>query len=116
MFFIAKKIFWLSLVLVILSTLYPGIPSETTEDYSKTEIQDVIAVTTGALGYAGNICHEKPEVCTLGTQVFSNFKNRALRGAKVAYEFIQSNLSAMEQSLEGKFGSEKMKNDLPFSP
>ncbi|MEG8098829.1 DUF5330 domain-containing protein [Candidatus Liberibacter brunswickensis] len=101
MFCIAKRIFWISIFLIIISNVYPQSSLENNVEGNQTEIQDLIFATKGTVSYAKNICNEKPEVCVLWKKIIRDFKKHSLNGAKIAYNFAKSILgNNKEEKLE----------------
>ncbi|MBY7649689.1 MAG: hypothetical protein C4617_04265 [Candidatus Liberibacter europaeus] len=102
MFFIIKKIFWISMFLFVLSNVYPNSKSTQIKpnDNVQSEIKDIINITSSTFNYASNVCNAQPDTCVLWRKVLSNFKKHTTRGAKIAYEFIKSSIASSEKSLE----------------
>lgn len=108
MFFIFKKVFWISLFFVVISNLYPENSLENTKQNAETEIKDIISLTSGTISYASNVCNEKPELCSLWEKNFYNFKKHTFKGAKITYNFAKSILTKNEKK-SSEFISKKQK-------
>ncbi|MBL0849334.1 MAG: hypothetical protein EU981_04605 [Candidatus Liberibacter ctenarytainae] len=102
MFFIIKKVFWVSLLLVILSNFYPEHASEKIAKNPQVELIDFINVTNETFFYAYNICNTQPKVCTQWKSVFSLFKQHVLHGADVAYKLAKSSLSHSDEQTKNR--------------
>ncbi|WP_047264627.1 DUF5330 domain-containing protein [Candidatus Liberibacter africanus] len=103
MFFIAKKIFWISMFLVILSSVYPPsyLKNTTKDNQMQTEIKDVVIAVSSTVDYARNICNEKPELCVLWKKIIHDTKVHTLNGARIAYNFAKSTLGKYEKENSG---------------
>ncbi|ASY62091.1 hypothetical protein SJ05684_c06270 [Sinorhizobium sojae CCBAU 05684] len=89
MWFLVKATFWFSLVLVLLPFLDPS--SSAKLDQGPTiEIGDTFSAANEAIQYVSAICAEKPDVCAKGTETFVALGHRAREGARIAYEFLDS--------------------------
>ncbi|XCD50024.1 DUF5330 domain-containing protein [Candidatus Liberibacter asiaticus] len=97
MFWIAKKFFWISVLLIVLSNVYAQPFLEETEKGKKTEITDFMTATSGTVGYASNLCNAKPEICLLWKNIMRNVKRHTLNGAKIVYGFAKSALEKNER-------------------
>ncbi|WP_018011874.1 DUF5330 domain-containing protein [Sinorhizobium medicae] len=102
MWFLVKATFWFSLVLVLLPFLDPS-SSEKLEHGPKMEISGTFSAANEAFQYISAICVEKPDVCEKGTETFVALGHRAREGARIAYEFLNS------QFAEGDAGAPDVK-------
>jgi len=102
MWFLVKATFWFSLVLVLLPFLDPS-SSEKLEHGPKMEISGAFSAANEAFQYISAICVEKPDVCEKGTETFVALGHRAREGARIAYEFLNS------QFAEGDAGAPDVK-------
>ncbi|AGA64382.1 hypothetical protein B488_03900 [Liberibacter crescens BT-1] len=91
MWFLLKKILFISLILVVISTFSTKNPTKEAIDASE-DLSSAIFAASGVFHYVSNICIEKPDICKKGVQAFFSLKERTLRGAKLAYELIDSKL------------------------
>lgn len=89
MWFLIKGSFWFGLVLVILS-FFSGESTTQGDNQAKLQFGDVFVAATGAYDYLTGMCGEKPEVCLKGGETMSALGHRALAGARVAYELLDS--------------------------
>ncbi|MDM9627092.1 DUF5330 domain-containing protein [Rhizobium sp. S152] len=89
MWFLIKGSFWFGLVLVVLS-FFSGESATQGDNQSKLQFGDVFVAATGAYDYLTGMCGEKPEVCLKGGETMSALGHRALAGARVAYELLDS--------------------------
>ncbi|OAP40736.1 hypothetical protein AU381_02220 [Sinorhizobium glycinis] len=89
MWFLVKATFWFSLVLVLLPFLDPS-SSAKLENGPKVEIGDTFSAANEAFQYIRAICIQKPEVCEKGAETFVALGHRAREGARIAYEFLDS--------------------------
>ncbi|WOS63690.1 DUF5330 domain-containing protein [Sinorhizobium fredii] len=89
MWFLVKATFWFSLVLVLLPFLDPS-SSAKLENGPKVEIGDTFSAANEAFQYVSAICIQKPDVCEKGAETFVALGHRAREGARIAYEFLDS--------------------------
>ena len=89
MWFLIKGTFWFSMVLVLL----PFIDAESSAKLEKgpsVEIGDTFSAATEALNYVTAMCLEKPDVCEKGAETFVALGHRAREGARIAYQFLDT--------------------------
>ena len=89
MWFLIKGTFWFSLVLVLL----PFLNAESTATLEKgptVQLGDTFSAASEAIGYVTAICLEKPDVCEKGSETFVALGHRAREGAKIAYQFLDT--------------------------
>ena len=89
MWFLIKGTFWFSLVLVLL----PFLDAESSAKLEKgptVEIGDTFSAATEALNYVTAMCLEKPDVCEKGSETFVALGHRAREGARIAYQFLDT--------------------------
>ncbi|WEX78358.1 DUF5330 domain-containing protein [Sinorhizobium numidicum] len=89
MWFLVKATFWFSLVLILLPFLDPSSTSKL-EHGPKVEIGDTVSAANEAFQYISAICIQKPDVCEKGTETFVALGHRAREGARIAYEFLNT--------------------------
>ncbi|ACP24553.1 hypothetical protein NGR_c07600 [Sinorhizobium fredii NGR234] len=89
MWFLVKATFWFSLVLVLLPFLDPSSNAKL-ENGPKVEIGDTFSAANEAFQYVSAICIQKPDVCEKGAETFVALGHRAREGARIAYEFLDS--------------------------
>ncbi|AUX75618.1 MULTISPECIES: DUF5330 domain-containing protein [Sinorhizobium] len=95
MWFLVKAAFWFSLVLVLLPFLDPSSGAKL-ENGPKVEIGDTFSAANEAFQYISAICIQKPDVCTKGAETFVALGHRAREGARIAYEFLDSQFAEAE--------------------
>ena len=89
MWFLIKGTFWFSLVLVRL----PVLDAESSAKLEKgptVELGDTFNAASEAIGYVTAMCLEKPDVCEKGTETFVALGHRAREGARIAYQFLDT--------------------------
>lgn len=89
MWFLIKGTFWFSLVLVLL----PFLNAESTATLEKgptVQLGDTFSAASEAINYVTAICLEKPDVCEKGSETFVALGHRAREGAKIAYQFLDT--------------------------
>ncbi|CAK7255303.1 MULTISPECIES: DUF5330 domain-containing protein [unclassified Shinella] len=89
MWFLIKGTFWFSLVLVLL----PFLDAESSAKLEKgpaVEIGDTFTAASEALHYVTAMCLEKPDVCEKGAETFVALGHRAREGARIAYQFLDT--------------------------
>ncbi|WP_132955568.1 DUF5330 domain-containing protein [Rhizobium sp. BK251] len=89
MYFLIRTAFWFSLVLVALP-LFSTQSTERLENDPKVEFSDAFSAASGAYDYLSGMCSEKPDVCIKGAETFTALGYRAREGARLAYEFLDS--------------------------
>lgn len=103
MWFLIKGTFWFSLVLVLLPFLDAG-SSAKLEKGPTVEIGDTFSAASEALTYVTALCLEKPDVCEKGAETFVALGHRAREGARIAYQFLDTQFAEEEvaQTANGK--------------
>ncbi|UDF30328.1 UNVERIFIED_ORG: DUF5330 domain-containing protein [Roseateles sp. XES5] len=89
MWFLIKGTFWFSLVLVLL----PFLDAESSAKLEKgptVELGDTFSAASEAIGYVTAMCLEKPDVCQKGSETFVALGHRAREGARIAYQFLDT--------------------------
>ena len=89
MWFLIKGTFWFSLVLVLL----PFIDADSSAKLEKgptVQIGDTFSAASEALTYVTAMCLEKPDVCEKGSETFVALGHRAREGARIAYQFLDT--------------------------
>ena len=89
MWFLIKGTFWFSLVLVLLPFLNAE-SSATLEKGPTVQLGDTFSAASEAIGYVTALCLEKPDVCEKGSETFVALGHRAREGAKIAYQFLDT--------------------------
>src|SRR3982074_3606439 len=94
MFFLIRRAFWLSVVLVLL----PSGEAKQTAAAPSAEIGAVEAVSAASatVGDMRQFCTRQPEACALGSQAAVAFGQRAQAGAKMVYELINERTTPRE--------------------
>jgi hypothetical protein len=92
MWFLIKGSFWFSMVLVALS--YFGTTHNETTEPTAMNVAGAVSAASEAYRYVSAICIEKPDVCVKGAETFHALGERAREGAKVAYEFLDTQLAS----------------------
>ncbi|WP_313615219.1 DUF5330 domain-containing protein [Agrobacterium sp.] len=94
MWFLIKGTFWFSLVLVALS--YFGAAQNESQTSTPMNVAGAVSAANEAYRYVSAICIEKPDVCAQGAETFHALAGRARDGAKVAYEFLDTQIGVTE--------------------
>jgi len=94
MWFLIKGTFWFSLVLVALS--YFGAAQNESQTSTPMNVAGAVSAASEAYRYVSAICTEKPDVCEQGAETFHALAGRARDGAKVAYEFLDTQIGVNE--------------------
>lgn len=94
MWFLIKGTFWFGLVLVALS--YFSNSSSSPDATSPVKLAGAVSAASEAYNYVSSICVEKPDVCVKGAETFQALGERAREGARVAYEFLDTQLATKE--------------------
>lgn len=94
MWFLIKGTFWFSLVLVALS--YFSAAQNEQQTSTPMNVAGAVTAASEAYRYVSAICTEKPDVCEQGAETFHALAGRARDGAKVAYEFLDTQLNTNE--------------------
>ncbi len=97
MWFLIKGTFWFSLVLVLIPLLDPQ-TSTKLENGPKVELGETFSAASEAFGYIGSICTAKPDICEKGTATFIALGHRAREGARIAYQFLDSQFAEPEEA------------------
>ena len=101
MWFLIKATFWFSLVLVLLPFLDPS-SSQKLEHAPKVELGDTFAAANEAFQYISAICIQKPEICEKGAETFVALGHRAREGARIAYEFLDTQFAETDAQPDAK--------------
>ncbi|WP_411035119.1 DUF5330 domain-containing protein [Shinella sp. BYT-45] len=89
MWFLIKGTFWFSLVLVLLPFL-DAESSAKLEQGPTVQIGDTFTAASEAIHYVTAMCLEKPDVCQKGAETFVALGHRAREGARIAYQFLDT--------------------------
>ena len=112
MWFLIKGTFWFSLVLVLL----PFLNAESSAKLEKgptVAIGDTFSAASEAFEYVSAICLEKPDVCEKGAETFVALGHRAREGARVAYQFLDTQFADEETANAGPQMKEALTQPLP---
>ncbi|WP_139112720.1 DUF5330 domain-containing protein [Hoeflea olei] len=92
MWFLIKGSFWFSLVLITLPFLDSG-SKEALDKAPPLEVGQSVAAAVEAFEDIRQICVRKPDVCATGSETFAALGIRAREGARIAYQFLDSQFS-----------------------
>ena len=112
MWFLIKGTFWFSLVLVLL----PFLNAESSAKLEKgptVAIGDTFSAASEAIEYVSAICLQKPDVCEKGAETFVALGHRAREGARVAYQFLDTQFADEEAAKAGPGEKEALTQPLP---
>ena len=112
MWFLIKGTFWFSLVLVLL----PFLNAESSAKLEKgptVAIGDTFSAASEAIEYVSAICLQKPDVCEKGAETFVALGHRAREGARVAYQFLDTQFADEEAAKAGLGKKEALTQPLP---
>ncbi|MBT9368629.1 DUF5330 domain-containing protein [Rhizobium sp. CSW-27] len=99
MWFLIKGSVFFAMGLVVLS--YFSTNTSIAPAGEKTfQISDAISAATEAYSYLSAICDEKPDVCQKGSETLTALGFRAKEGARVAFQFLDSQLATAEAPVE----------------
>ncbi|QRI64356.1 DUF5330 domain-containing protein [Shinella sp. PSBB067] len=112
MWFLIKGTFWFSLVLVLLPFLDAG-SSAKLEKGPTVEIGDTFSAASEALTYVTALCLEKPDVCEKGAETFVALGHRAREGARIAYQFLDTQFAEEEVAQNANGKKEALGQPLP---
>ncbi|SIQ54756.1 hypothetical protein SAMN05880590_10597 [Rhizobium sp. RU35A] len=93
MWFLIKGSVFFAMGLVVLSYFSTN-PNPVTAGEKTFQVSDAINAATEAYSYLSAICVEKPDVCQKGSETLTALGFRAKEGARVAFQFLDSQLSA----------------------
>lgn len=85
MFFLLRVAFWLSIVVVLL----PAGP-KTDPNAPQVSTFEAIVAAQAAWNDARGFCAREPQACSVGSQAFHVFGQKAQNGAKMLYEFLSA--------------------------
>jgi hypothetical protein len=93
MWFLVRVTFWLGLVLVLL-------PSGGSQPVPPSQVSagEAISAAKAAVSDMQGFCERQREVCVIGSQAATTLGQRAQAGAKILYEFLQSQFGTDEPS------------------
>lgn len=112
MWFLIKGTFWFSLVLVLL----PFLNAESTATLEKgptVQLGDTFSAASEAINYVTAICLEKPDVCEKGSETFVALGHRAREGAKIAYQFLDTQFADEDVASAEPAKKEALNQPLP---
>ena len=112
MWFLIKGTCWFALVLVLLPFLNAE-SSATLEKGPTVAIGDTFSAASEAIEYVSAICLQKPDVCEKGAETFVALGHRAREGARVAYQFLDTQFADEEAAKAGPGKKEALTQPLP---
>ncbi|MCO5730957.1 DUF5330 domain-containing protein [Rhizobium sp. SSA_523] len=90
MWFLIKTTLVFGAGLVALS-YFSQAPQATAEgEAHPLQLTDALSAAAGAYSYVSGLCAEKPDVCETGAETFTALAIRAREGARVAYDFLDT--------------------------
>ncbi|WP_137132070.1 DUF5330 domain-containing protein [Rhizobium sp. FY34] len=101
MWFLIKTSMVFTMGLVVLSYFSSAPEAPSDSQASQLQLSHAISAATDAYGYVSALCTEKPEVCEKGGETFTALAIRAKEGARVAYQFLDTQLAAQEGAKPG---------------
>jgi hypothetical protein len=86
--FFIKAAFWLTVVVLLL-------PSEPAKQGQTAQVSpfEALGAAQAAVEDASGFCTRNPDACTIGSQAFQSFGEKAQYGAKLLYEFLATKFS-----------------------
>ena len=83
--FFIKAAFWLTIVVLLL-------PSEPSRQGQTAQVSplEALGAAQAAVEDASGFCERNPDACTIGSQAFQSFGEKAQYGAKLLYEFLSA--------------------------
>jgi len=83
--FFIKAAFWLTIVVLLL-------PSEPSKQGQTAQVSplEALGAAQAAVEDASGFCERNPDACTIGSQAFQTFGEKAQYGAKLLYEFLSA--------------------------
>jgi hypothetical protein len=93
--FLIKLGFWLSLTLLVI----PFDGGSMDGQVETVSPMQALFAAREALGDVAGICDRKPEVCAAGKAAVTTIGVRAREGARVAYEFLDDQYGAPDETL-----------------
>ncbi|MEM9633065.1 MAG: DUF5330 domain-containing protein [Pseudomonadota bacterium] len=94
MFFLLRTAFWLTLVLVL-------IPLGSEQESAPNEAVDPVSAflaAQAAVSDIGNFCDRNPQACETGGDALSVIGSRARDGARIVYEFLDTQVAGKPES------------------
>ncbi|MBN9671136.1 DUF5330 domain-containing protein [Roseibium aggregatum] len=89
MFFLLRTAFWLTLVLVLLPLGSDG--EQTVEE--KLDPVSAYLAAQATMSDLGGFCQRNPEACETGSDALTAIGSRAREGARIVYEFLDTQLA-----------------------
>lgn len=86
--FFIKAAFWLTVVVLLL----PAEPSRQGQTAQVSPLE-ALGAAQAAVEDASGFCERNPDACTIGSQAFQTFGEKAQYGAKLLYEFLAARFS-----------------------
>lgn len=114
MWFLIKGTFWFSLVLVLLPFLNAE-SSAKLEQGPTVALGDTFSAASEAITYVTAMCLEKPDVCEKGSETFVALGHRAREGARIAYQFLDTQFAedGADVAKADQAGKEALDQPLP---
>ncbi|MCX2722242.1 DUF5330 domain-containing protein [Roseibium salinum] len=94
MFFLLRTAFWLTLVLVLIPL---GSGSESTSEEAVDPVSAFLAAQA-AVSDIGSFCDRNPDACETGGEALSAIGSRARDGARIVYEFLDTQVAERVES------------------
>ena len=102
--FFIKAAFWLTIVVLLL----PTEPS-TQEQTPQVSAIEALSAAQTAVEDASGFCGRNPDACSVGSQAFQSFGEKAQYGAKLLYEFLSARFAGDAQIATGSI-------ETPYQP
>jgi len=96
MFFLLRTAFWLTLVLVLLPLGSGREQAQTAEE--KLDPVSAYLAAQATVSDIGGFCQRNPEACETGNDALAAIGSRAREGARIVYEFLDTQLAENEDS------------------
>ena len=84
MWFLARMVLWLGLIIALL----PSAPSRQEMSASKAGAVDSLAAASAAVSDIRQFCVRQPDACAAGSEAIARFVQKAETGAKLLYQFL----------------------------
>jgi hypothetical protein len=85
MWFLARMVFWLGLIIALL----PIAPLRQDTSTSKVGAVDSLSAANAAVTDIRQFCVRQPEACAAGSEAIAQFVQKAQRGAKFLHQFYE---------------------------
>ena len=84
MWFLARMLFWLGLIIALL----PIAPLRQETSASKVGAVDSLSAASAAVSDIRQFCVRQPDACAAGSEAIAHFVQKAETGAKLLYQFL----------------------------